>query len=123
LSADGSARTYSCRGAFRSFGVLLVCKILASLVVGEEYRNVLIPELSRSKGINALLDLNPIGVDAKCRRILSSHYDCSFVYLRGLSQIVGGSFLYLYAARYPPADISFSKSTRHANAMRTARAR
>src|ERR1039457_6720272 len=34
-TTDCSARTYSCRGAFRSFGVFLVYEILGSLVVGE----------------------------------------------------------------------------------------
>ena len=72
-AADGAARASSRSGALRSLGVLLVCEVFGSRVVGEQYRDVLIPKSGCEKGGNSLLDLNPIGIEAESCCILSCH--------------------------------------------------
>lgn len=79
-AADGSTSTCSRRDALRSLGVLLVRKVFGSLVAGEQYGNVLVPESGCEQGDNSLLDLSPLGIEAECCRVLSCHMDVSFTF-------------------------------------------
>src|ERR1035437_6334620 len=80
-TADGATRTCPRSDALRSLGVLLVCGVFRPIVAGEQYGNVLMPKSGCEKGDNSLLDLNLIGIDAECCRVLSCHMPCLLHFL------------------------------------------
>jgi hypothetical protein len=53
-------------------------EVLGSRVVGEQYRDVLIPESGCEKGGDSLFDLNPVGIKTKCCCVLSCHIHFSY---------------------------------------------
>ena len=69
-TADGAPCACSRGGALGGLGVLFVREIFGSLIAGEQYGNILIPESGREQGIDCLFYLNPIRIKAECCKIL-----------------------------------------------------
>jgi len=70
-ASERSAGANTSGNALRGFCVFLVREVFAPCIVGEQYRDVFIPEVRREQGFNSQLDLPPVGIETECCYIFS----------------------------------------------------